>query len=68
MALPFNTTPTYNVTIPSTQENVKFRPFLVKEEKALLIAQHSEDQTRATAVSRCARGTISSSPNDSRNA
>lgn len=45
MALPFNTTPTYNVTIPSTQENVKFRPFLVKEEKALLIAQHSEDQT-----------------------
>ena len=44
MALPFNTTPTYNVTIPSTQENVKFRPFLVKEEKALLIAQHSEDQ------------------------
>jgi hypothetical protein len=44
MALPFNTTPTYNVTIPSTKENVKFRPFLVKEEKALLIAQHSEDQ------------------------
>ena len=44
MALPFNTTPTYNVTIPSTQENIKYRPFLVKEEKALLIAQHSEDQ------------------------
>jgi hypothetical protein len=44
MSLPFNTTPTYNVTIPSTKENVKFRPFLVKEEKALLIAQHSEDQ------------------------
>lgn len=44
MALPFNTTPTYNVTIPSTQESIKYRPFLVKEEKALLIAQHSEDQ------------------------
>ena len=44
MALPFNTTPTYNVTIPSTKETIKFRPFLVKEEKALLIAQHSEDQ------------------------
>jgi hypothetical protein len=44
MALPINTSPTYNVTIPSTNENIKFRPFLVKEEKALLIAQHSEDQ------------------------
>jgi hypothetical protein len=43
MALPINTTPIYNLIIPSTSENVKFRPFLVKEEKALLIAQQSED-------------------------
>jgi hypothetical protein len=44
MALPINTSPTYSTVVPSTKETVKFRPFLVKEEKALLIAQHSEDQ------------------------
>ena len=36
-------TPIYNTVIPSTQKSIKFRPFLVKEEKALLIAQQSED-------------------------
>lgn len=45
MALPVNSAPTYTLTIPSTGESVKYRPFLVKEEKALLIAQHSEDQS-----------------------
>lgn len=45
MALPINTTPIYTLTIPSTKEEVKYRPFLVKEEKALLIAQQSEDET-----------------------
>jgi Zn finger protein HypA/HybF involved in hydrogenase expression len=43
MALPINTTAQYNLTIPSSGERVKFRPFLVKEEKALLLAQQSED-------------------------
>lgn len=43
MALPVNTTPIYTLTIPSTQQTVKFRPFRVKQEKALLIAQQSED-------------------------
>ena len=43
MALPKNSTPIYNLTIPSTEKVVKFRPFLVKEEKALLLAQQSED-------------------------
>lgn len=43
MALPKQTTPTYNTKIPSTKQEVKFRPFLVKEEKALLMAQQSED-------------------------
>ena len=43
MALPINTTPTYTLTIPSSGEEVTYRPFLVKEEKALLIAQQSED-------------------------
>lgn len=43
MALPINTTPTYELTIPSTGKTVKYRPFLVKDEKALLLAQQSED-------------------------
>jgi len=43
MALPIMKTPLYNVTIPSTKQEVQFRPFLVKEEKALLLAQQSED-------------------------
>lgn len=43
MALPINKTPIYNLTIPSTEKVVKYRPFLVKDEKALLIAQQSED-------------------------
>jgi hypothetical protein len=43
MTLPVMSTPTYSLVIPSTKESVKYRPFLVKEEKALLIAQQSED-------------------------
>ena len=43
MSLPLQTTPTYNLTIPSTNKTVRFRPFLIKEEKSLLIAQQSED-------------------------
>jgi hypothetical protein len=43
MALPVMSTPTYNLVIPSSGATVKYRPFLVKEEKALLIAQQSED-------------------------
>lgn len=43
MSLPINATPTYNLILPSTGEEIMFRPFLVKDEKALLIAQQSED-------------------------
>lgn len=43
MALPMMSTPTFTLKVPSTGATVKFRPFLVKEEKALLIAQQSED-------------------------
>ena len=43
MALPMNSTPIYNLTVPSTGQEVKFRPFLIKEEKALLLAHQSED-------------------------
>ena len=43
MALPMNNTPIFNLTVPSTGKIIRFRPFLVKDEKALLIAQQSED-------------------------
>ena len=43
MSLPIASTPRYKLTIPSTKKVVSFRPFLVKEEKALMIAQHSAD-------------------------
>lgn len=38
-----NVTPLYPITIPSTKKKAKYRPFLVKEERALLAAQESED-------------------------
>ena len=38
MALPKLNTPTYELEIPSTDEKIKFRPFLVKEEKVLMMA------------------------------
>ena len=41
MALPKINTPTYELEIPSTDEKIKYRPFLVKEEKILLIAMES---------------------------
>ena len=43
MALPILTTPTYELEIPSTEEKIKYRPFLVKEEKILLIALESNE-------------------------
>ncbi len=43
MALPKIDLPLFELTIPSTNKKVKFRPFTVKEEKILLIAQESQD-------------------------
>ena len=43
MALPKLTYPTFELTLPSTKQLLKMRPFLVKEEKILLIAQQTED-------------------------
>jgi len=42
MALPKLTTPTYELEIPSTDAKVKYRPFLVKEEKILMMAMESK--------------------------
>jgi hypothetical protein len=41
MALPILETPTYELTLPSADMKVKYRPFLVKEEKILLQALES---------------------------
>ena len=41
MALPKLNTPTYELEMPSTDEKIQFRPFLVKEEKILMIAMES---------------------------
>ena len=43
MALPKLNTPTYELEVPSTDEKIKYRPFLVKEEKTLMIAMESKD-------------------------
>lgn len=43
MPLPKISTPTYELELPSTEQSVKYRPFLVKEEKILIIALESED-------------------------
>ena len=58
MALPKLTTPTYELEIPSTDEKIKYRPFLVKEEKILMMALESKssgDITQAVKdiVSQC---------------
>lgn len=63
MALPINTTPVYTLTVPSTKENIKYRPFLVKEEKALLIAQQSDDEnimidTLKTVIKSCVKSEL----------
>ena len=44
MALPKLETPIYELELPSTGEKVKYRPFLVKEQKLLMLAQESKDQ------------------------
>ena len=46
MPLPTLESTKYTTTIPSTGEEVEYRPFLVKEEKLLMIAQESEDETQ----------------------
>ena len=63
MALPRVASPTFNLTLPSTGEKVSYRPFLVKEEKTLLMAMESSDN-RAMAkamqdiITSCTEGEI----------
>ena len=48
MPLPTLTTPTYELKLPSTGKKIKYRPFLVKEEKILIIALETRDQSEMT--------------------
>ena len=63
MALPQLNTPSYEMTVPSTGEAVKFRPFLVKEQKLLMIAQETgtdKDMARAMTdiIKSCTDGAV----------
>ena len=48
MALPKLNAPTHKLMLPSTNEEITFRPFLVKEQKLLMMAQQSEDINEIT--------------------
>ena len=66
MALPRVNTPDYTLELPSTGETIKYRPFLVKEQKILMMAQDTKDETQladamGTLVSSCTYGTLDAS-------
>ena len=46
MPLPDIVTPTYELVVPSTKKKIKYRPFLVKEQKILIIAMESQDEVQ----------------------
>ena len=50
MPLPTIATPTYELILPSNEKKIKFRPFLVKEEKILIIALESKDVGQITSA------------------
>ena len=63
MALPQLNTSTYELELPSTGDKVKYRPFLVKEQKLLMIAQESDEENQierafAEIISSCTFGEI----------
>jgi hypothetical protein len=63
MALPKLDAPTYTLEVPSTGEKIKFRPFLVKEQKVLMIAEESKDDNQIynameTLITSCTFGKV----------
>jgi len=64
MALPkLNNSPKYDLVIPSSQQKIRFRPYLVKEEKILMLAMESEDQKQifeaiADTIEACCDGDV----------
>ena len=68
MALPKLNTPTYELELPSTGEIIKYRPFLVKEQKLLMMAQESENddemaRAMGTLCSDCTFGLVTAENN-----
>ena len=66
MALPKLKVPEYELVVPSTQEKIKYRPFLVREEKILLMAMESDEPNSvsnalSTIVTECTFGSVDSS-------
>ena len=66
MALPRVNTPDYTLELPSTGEKIKYRPFLVKEQKILMMAQDTKDENQLAdamgkLVSSCTYGTLDAS-------
>lgn len=63
MALPKLDAPTYMLEVPSTGEKIKFRPFLVKEQKVLMLAEESKDDNQIynameTLITSCTFGKV----------
>ncbi len=63
MALPKLDAPTYTLEVPSTGEKIKFRPFLVKEQKVLMLAEESKDDNQIynameTLITSCTFGKV----------
>ena len=63
MALPKLNTPLYELELPSTGEKIKYRPWLIKEQKILMLAQESEEDKEieaafANIVNECTFGKI----------
>jgi len=68
MALPKLNTPTYELELPSTGKIIKYRPFLVKEQKLLMMAQESENddemaRAMGTLCSDCTFGLVTAENN-----
>ena len=66
MALPIVETPRYECTLASQDAKIQYRPFLVKEQKILMMAQDTKDETQladamGTLVSSCTYGTLDAS-------
>jgi hypothetical protein len=50
MSLPINLAPKYQLTLPVSEKTIEFRPFVVKEEKILLLASESKDEKQIIAA------------------
>ena len=62
MPLPKLATPTYELEVPSTGKKIKYRPFLVKEEKILLLAMETEDENQMANAVKVILGNCIQSP------